>query len=109
MACKREDRVRHNTIAFWLSDEEKGRVEARILVSGLQKGEYYHKAILGQEVQVTAGAYMSARLARALEDMRTFFGNPTTEQIAYLKELLETIIQMQEREKLPSSQEPPLH
>ena len=23
MACKREDRFRHNTIAFWLSDEEK--------------------------------------------------------------------------------------
>lgn len=24
MACKREDRFRRNTIAFWLSDEEKG-------------------------------------------------------------------------------------
>ncbi len=24
MACKREDRFRRNTIAFWLSDEQKG-------------------------------------------------------------------------------------
>ena len=24
VACKREDRFRRNTIAFWLSDEEKG-------------------------------------------------------------------------------------
>ena len=31
MACKREDRFRHNTIAFWLSDEEKAEVEAKII------------------------------------------------------------------------------
>lgn len=30
MACKREDRFRHNTIAFWLSDEEKSEVEAKL-------------------------------------------------------------------------------
>lgn len=40
MPCKREARFRHNTIAFWLSDEEKKNVEARIILSGLQKGEY---------------------------------------------------------------------
>ena len=38
MACKREDRFRRNTIAFWLSDEEKAQVEARIILSGLPKG-----------------------------------------------------------------------
>ena len=41
MACKREDRFRHNTIAFWLSDEEKAEVEAKIILSGVPKGEYY--------------------------------------------------------------------
>lgn len=40
MACKREDRFRHNTIAFWLSDEEKVEVEAKIILSGVSKGEY---------------------------------------------------------------------
>ena len=50
MACKREDRFRRNTIAFWLSDEEKAQVEARIILSGLPKGDYYRKAILRQDV-----------------------------------------------------------
>lgn len=36
MACKREDRFRHNTIAFWLSDEEKAEVEAKIILSGVK-------------------------------------------------------------------------
>ena len=67
MACKRKDRFRHSTIAFWLSDEEKSQVEARIILSGLSKGEYYLKAILGQEVIVTAGNYMSNRVAKILE------------------------------------------
>ena len=48
MACKREDRFRHNTIAFWLSDEEKAEVEAKIILSGVPKGEYYRKAVLEQ-------------------------------------------------------------
>ncbi len=48
MACKREDRFRHNTIAFWLSDEEKAEVEAKIILSGVPKGEYYRKSVLEQ-------------------------------------------------------------
>ena len=55
VACKREDRFRRNTIAFWLSDEEKSQVEAKIILSGVSKGEYYRKAVLGQEVTVIAG------------------------------------------------------
>jgi hypothetical protein len=57
MACKREDRFRHNTIAFWLSDEEKAEVEAQIILSGVPKGEYYRKAVLGQEITVVSGNY----------------------------------------------------
>ena len=48
MACKREDRFRRNTIAFWLSDEEKSQVEAKIILSGISKGEYYRKLYVGQ-------------------------------------------------------------
>ena len=66
MSCKREDRKRHNTIAFWLDDNEKAKVEARIILSGLQKGEYYRRAIIGQEINVVAGNYMSNRLVVAL-------------------------------------------
>ena len=37
MACERKNRYRHNTIAFWLTDEEKKIVEARIKTSGLKR------------------------------------------------------------------------
>lgn len=37
VACKREDRFRRNTIAFWLSDEEKSQVEAKIIYREYQK------------------------------------------------------------------------
>ena len=63
MACKRKDRYRHNGISFWLSDEEKSQVEANILLSGLSKGEYYRKAVLGQELKVPSGYYISTRMA----------------------------------------------
>ena len=69
VACNREDRFRRNTIAFWLSDEEKNQVEAKIILSGISKGEYYRKAVLGQEVTVIAGNYMSVRVAKVLEQV----------------------------------------
>ena len=69
MACERKARFRHNTIAFWLSDEEKKAVEARIVLSGLSKGEYYRSSILGQQIQVTGGRYQSAKLAATLESL----------------------------------------
>ena len=69
MACKREDRFRHNTIAFWLSDEEKAEVEAKIILSGVPKGEYYRKAVLEQEIKVVSGNYMSFRLSKVLEQI----------------------------------------
>lgn len=69
MSCERKARFRHNTIAFWLSDEEKKTVDARIVLSGLPKGEYYRKCILGQQIQVQGNRYLSAKLAARLETM----------------------------------------
>ena len=92
MACKREDRFLHNTLAFWLSDEEKAEVEAKIILSGVPKGEYYRKSVLEQEIKVVSGNYMSFRLSKVLE--RTYEelhnGNSENEQLllALLKELI---------------------
>jgi len=69
MPCERSARFRHNTIAFWLSDEEKLRVEARIRVAGVQKGVYYRTCILGGEVEIVAGKYRSDRLAIIIEKL----------------------------------------
>ena len=94
MACKREERFRHNTIAFRLSDEEKSQVEARIILSGLPKGEYYRKAILGQEVIVTAGNYMSNRVAKVLEQIALHLENGNTEDEKLLLELIRQLLEV---------------
>ena len=67
MPCERKARFRRNTIAFWLSDEEKQIVEARIKIAGIQKGEYYRSAVLGLKMEIVAGRYKSDRLAMVLE------------------------------------------
>lgn len=93
MACKREARFRRNTIAFWLSDEEKAHVEARIILSGLPKGDYYRKAVLGQEVTVTAGNYMSNRVSKVLEQILEHLKNGNTEDKKLLIELIKQLLQ----------------
>ena len=95
VACKREDRFRRNTIAFWLSDEEKAKVEARIILSGLPKGDYYRKAILGQEVAVTAGNYMSNRVAKVLEQILEHLKNDNTDDEKLLLELVKQLLEIQ--------------
>ena len=94
MASRREDRFRHNTIAFWLSDEEKSQVESRIILSGLSKGEYYRRSILGQEVIVTAGNYMSNRVAKALEQIALQLENGNTEDEKLLLELIRQLLEV---------------
>ncbi len=102
MACKREDRFRCNTIAFWLSDEEKAQVEARIILSGLPKGDYYRKAILGQEVAVTAGNYMSNRVAKVLEQILEHLKNGNTENEKLLLELVKRLLEIGQNENVPA-------
>lgn len=92
MACKREAGLRHNTIAFWLSDEEKAQVEAKIILSGLPKGEYYRRSILGQEVTVTAGNYMSSRVAKVLEQILEHFKDGNAEDTQLLLELIKLLL-----------------
>lgn len=96
MACKREDRFRRNTIAFWLSDEEKAQVEARIILSGLPKGDYYRKAILGQGVTVTAGNYMSNRVAKVLEQILEHLKGGNIEDEKLLFELIKQLLTIKE-------------
>lgn len=97
MACKRNDRFRHNSITFWLSDEEKSQVEAKILLSGLSKGEYYRKSILEQEVTVIAGYYMSVRMARVLEQILEYLKEGHTEEEKILQELIKQLLKISQK------------
>lgn len=102
MACKREDRFRHNTIAFWLSDEEKSKVEARIALSGLPKGEYYRKAVLGQEVSVVAGNYMSNRVVKILGQILEELKKGNTDNEKMLLELIGQLLENKEKRNAPA-------
>ena len=102
IACKREDRFRRNTIAFWLSDEEKVQVEARIILSGLPKGDYYRKAILGQEVAVNTGNYMSNRVAKVLEQILEHLKNGNTEDEELLLELIKQLLEIRQNRNAPA-------
>ena len=102
MACKREARFRRNTIAFWLSDEEKVQVEARIILSGLPKGDYYRKAILGQEVAVNTGNYMSNRVAKVLEQILEHLKNGNTEDEKLLLELIRQLLEIRQNRNAPA-------
>ncbi|GMU11641.1 hypothetical protein WAL17_00710 [Waltera acetigignens] len=95
MACKREDRFRHNTIAFWLSDEEKAEVEAKIILSGVPKGEYYRKSVLEQEIKVVSGNYMSFRLSKVLERICEELHNENLENELLLRALVKELIALQ--------------
>ena len=89
---ERQARERHNTIAFWLNDEEKQLVEARIEVSGKPKGDLYRAAVLGEEINLVGGRYKSDRLAKVLERLSNQIeaGDATAyeELQAILRELL---------------------
>lgn len=102
MACKRKARFRRNTIAFWLSDEEKAQVEARVILSGIPKGDYYRKAILGQEVTVTAGNYMSNRVAKVLEQILEHLKNENTEDEKLLLELIKQLLEIRQNGNAPA-------
>ena len=91
MACKRE---KDNVIAFRLNDEEKSKVEARIILSGLPKGEYYRRSILGQEVSVVAGSYMSNRVAVTLERILEQISDGDTTEEALLVELITQLLEI---------------
>ena len=102
VACKRKARFRRNTIAFWLSDEEKAQVEARVILSGIPKGDYYRKAILGQEVTVTAGNYMSNRVAKVLEQILEHLKNENTEDEKLLLELIKQLLEIRHNGNAPA-------
>ena len=97
MPCERKARKRHNTIAFWLSDEEKKLVEARIKVAGVNKGEYYRSAVLGQQVNIIAGRYRSDRLAMALENISGKLKNDEDTEFEELQMILQELLILMKR------------
>lgn len=76
-----KDRRRNQTICFRMSPEERRELEARIIISGLPKGEFFIQSVLQQEITIAVGKYQSDRLSL---------------EIRRLREQLETMIEMED-------------
>ena len=59
-----KDRKRNQTVCFRMTPEERRELEARIIVSGLPKGNYFIQSVLHQEVKIAVGKYQSDRCRR---------------------------------------------
>ncbi|MEG0959990.1 MAG: hypothetical protein RSE60_02810 [Erysipelotrichaceae bacterium] len=55
-------RVRNKTFAFHVTEEERNEIEARVLISGLSKTDYFIKTFLEQDIQLKVGKFHSDRL-----------------------------------------------
>lgn len=56
-------RIRNKTFAFHVTVEERNEIEARVLISGLSKTEYFIKTFLEQDIQLKVGKFHSDRLS----------------------------------------------
>lgn len=57
-----KDRLRNQTVCFRATPDERREIEARIIVSGMPKGQYYIQSLLHQKINIAVGKYQSDRL-----------------------------------------------
>lgn len=65
-----KDRFRNKTISFRVSPEEARRLEARIKVCGMPKGEYFIQSLLYNNISIVVGKYQSDRLSLELRRLK---------------------------------------
>ncbi len=65
-----KNRFRNKTISFRMSPEERRKLEAKITVSGLSKGDYFRKMLLDGEIIIRVGKYESDRLSLEIKNLR---------------------------------------
>lgn len=72
-------------------------MEARILVTGMPKGQYFIQSLLHQQIQIVAGKYQSDRLAVELKRLRQCLengGEEAEEATLDCKALLDQLVQL---------------
>lgn len=91
------DRKRNQTISFRMSPEERRQMEARILVTGMPKGQYFIESLLHQKIQIMAGKYQSDRLAVEFKRLRQQLekgGEEAEEAVLNCEALLNQLVQL---------------
>ncbi len=65
-----KDRLRNQTVSFRVSPEERRQLEARIILSGMPKGQYFIESLLNSKICIIVGKYQSDRLSLELRRLR---------------------------------------
>lgn len=97
MSGRKYGRKRNQTLCYRATPEERLQIEARIKISGLEKGEYYRQSLLHQQITVIRGKYESDKLAAELkwlrEDLKTVECDAELKEVLmYCKALLEELL-----------------
>jgi len=95
------ERKRNQTLCFRATPEERVQIEARIRVSGLEKGDYYRQSLLNQRIEIVAGKYQSDRLAVELKWLRKQLAEVKCDEelkeiLTYCRELLDELIKVKQ-------------
>lgn len=72
-------------------------MEARIMVTGMPKGQYFIESLLHQKIQITAGKYQSDRLAVEFKRLRQQLakdGVEAEEAVLNCEALLNQLVQL---------------
>ena len=99
MSGRGYSRKRNQTLCFRATPEERQQIEARIRVSGMDKGDYYRQSLLHQKIEVVAGKYQSDRLAVELKWLREDLADVRCEEelrevLSYCRALLEELTEV---------------
>ena len=77
----KQSRTRNKSIAFHVTEDEMYKIDARIKVSGLSRGDYFIRTFLEQEIRTVIGKYECDRLAVELKRLRECIENTNREDL----------------------------
>lgn len=94
--CQKGD---YRKVVFEISAQEHIELEARVLLSGLPKGNYYKSAVLDKRIEVYPGIYVAERLRVTLEKLMKEAQNGNLESEQVLTELIRNLLEYCSKEK----------
>lgn len=97
-----KNRFRNKTVAFRMSSDEVSKLNARVKVSGLPKGEFMINILLNGQISLRVGKYQSDRLSielrRLRETMESYMSNElceeTLNELKVCKALLDELLKL---------------
>lgn len=78
MSKKNVMRKRNKTLAFRLSNDEYNLIQAKIKISGMNKGQFILNSLINQNITISGGKFQSDRLAIELNKLSCSLENTKT-------------------------------